>query len=122
MLPSPLICLAGIGGLAAAHVVGERDEIDGVGEDFAVLSVMSRWIPLSRKYRVGVAGVGAAGVDVAEHEVGVVGVQHGQDVGRVGGQRVDGHCDEHAADLDTGMSSCAIRVARALATSSWCTA
>ena len=50
-----------------------------------------------------VAGVLAAHVEVPEGVVGALGLFGGPDVSGVGGQRVGGHGQDHAADPDIGV-------------------
>ena len=89
-------------GLADAHVVAERHEVDGVREQLPVVVGDVQVDAVLAEVPQHVAGVGAAGVHVAEHQVAVVGLHHGDDVGGVGGQRVGRHRQDHAADLRTG--------------------
>ena len=84
-----------------AQVVAEGNEVDGVlGEDLAVLVGDGQLDAVFAEEPQRIAGVGAADVHIAEHQVAVVGMHGGQHVGRIGGERVGGHSDQHAADLD----------------------
>ena len=102
-MPSPVERFFGVTGLTDAHVVAERDEIDrvlqhlpiGVGDiegDAGIAQLAQE-----------VARVGAADVDVAERQVVVIGFHDRENVLRVGRQRINGHRDDHATDLNVGI-------------------
>ena len=99
---------AGLGrlgnGLAHGHVVGEGDEVDGVlPQQRAVLLGDLQLDALVSQGTQQVAGVLAAHVEVPEGVVGALGLLGRPDVTGIGGQRVGGHGQDHAADLDVGV-------------------